>query len=194
MFRPEHRVSFQVLKKEVGMCSALRAMIPAVLKSRRTKYEAEKNADEVDKKKTAMKNNFKFLALIYGELQRRYGTPRGTELMRAILMNVAPGFFSGFTPLGPDDDLTDFIKVYKSFECHNLVFDVIEESKERFEIVVRRCLIYESFNELGMAHLAPCICDSAFTYFQSYHPRLKYMKDRVIAKGDDTCHEIFVWD
>ncbi|MBW1689698.1 MAG: hypothetical protein JRI71_06485 [Deltaproteobacteria bacterium] len=44
-----------------------------------------------------------------------------------------------------------FARVYKAFERKNIVFDVVEESKERFEILVKRCLIYKAFNELGIA-------------------------------------------
>ena len=77
-----------------------------------------------------------------------------------------------------------FARVYKAFERKNIVFDVVEESKERFEILVKRCLIYEAFNELGIADLTQWMCDIAFEYFSCYHPNMTYMKDRMIARGD----------
>ena len=92
------------------------------------------------------------------------------------------------------DDLTDFIKIYKDFEINNIVFDVIEESEEKFEIVIKRCFIYESFNELGLEDLTKWMCDIAFNYFSNYHPKIKYIKDRMIARGDDNCHEVFTWE
>lgn len=102
-------------------------------------------------------------------------------------------FFRGFTSLGCEERLADFIKIYKDFESHNAVFNVIEESKQKFEIVIRRCLIYEAFKELGLGNLTQWMCDIAFAYFKNYHPQMKYMKARMIAGGDETCREIFVW-
>ncbi len=60
--------------------------------------------------------------------------------------------------------------------------------------MIRRCLVYEPFGELGLRNLTPLMCDIAFTYFSDEHPGTKYMKDRMIARGDATCHEIFVWE
>jgi hypothetical protein len=77
------------------------------------------------------------------EMPRRYGTPRTNEIMREILMRGGKVFFRGFTLLGQDDDMMSFARVYKVFEKNNIVFHVVEESKEKFEIVVKRCLVYE---------------------------------------------------
>ncbi len=38
------------------------------------------------------------------------------------------------------------------------------------------------------------MCDIAFNYFSHYHPRMTYAKDRMIARGDETCHEVFIWE
>ena len=89
---------------------------------------------------------------------------------------------------------TFFADIYKDFESKNIVFDVIEQSETRFEIEVKRCLIYESFQELGMDELTQWMCDIAFAYFSGYHPRMRYTKDRMIARGDSTCHEVFEWE
>ena len=194
MFEPEYRVGFRVLREEIGLVSTLKVAIPAFFKSLTISYDVEGNPEEDERTKARIKNHFKLLALMYRELQKRYGTPSTNEIMRETLMKGGQAFFRGFTPLGPDDDLRSFAKVYKDFESHNIVFDVIEESKEKFEIVVKRCLIYESFKELGISALTQWMCDIAFAYFSSYHPRMKYMKDRMIARGDDTCHEVFVWE
>ena len=193
MFEPEYRIGFRVLKKQLGLWSTLKAIIPAVLKSMTINYETVKTLDETDWKKERIKNHFKLLALIYGELQKRYGTQRTNDIMREVLMQGGHSFFRSFAPLGTEDDLTDFIEIYKAFESHNIVFDVIEESKQRFEIVIGRCLVYEVFKEIGLGDLTQWMCDIAFAYFESYHPKMEYMKDRMIARGDDTCHEVFIW-
>jgi hypothetical protein len=103
-------------------------------------------------------------------------------------------FFRGFRPLRSGEALKDFAGTYKKFEKNNIVFDVMEESENRFEIVVRRCLVFEAFNELGLSALSQWMCDIGFEYFSGYHPRITYEKDRMIARGDSTCHEVFTWE
>jgi len=194
MFKPEYRVGFLVLKREIGLLPTLRIVISAILKSFKIDAESEQIDDKTNKTKTRIKNYFKLLALMYERLQRQYGRDCSNEIMQKVLMEGGQVFFRGFKPLRLNDDLTDFTKIYKNFESNNIVFDVIEESEQRFEIVIRRCLIYESFIELGLEDLSKWMCDIAFNYFSNYHPRMKYIKDRMIARGDDTCHEVFIWE
>ena len=193
MFEPEYRIGFRVLRKQLGLRSTLKAVIPAALKSMTINYETGKNLDETELKKERIKNHFRLMAVMYNELLKRFGSQTTNEIMREVLMEGGQAFFRGFAPLGAEDDLIDFIDTYKAFESHNIVFDVIEESKQRFEIVIRRCLIYEAFRELGLGDLTQWMCDIAFAYFKSYHPKMEYTKDRMIARGDDSCHEVFVW-
>lgn len=193
MFEPEYRIGLRVLRETIGTWPTLKFVIPAIFKSMRIRYHAGNNADVPERTKAQLKNHFKLLAQLYKELQGPYGTPKANEIMREVLMRGGKAFFRGFTPLGENEDLVSFARVYKTFESNNIVFDVVEESKEKFEIVVKRCLIYESFNELGIADATQGMCEIAFQYFSGYHPRMTYMKDRMIARGDETCHEVFVW-
>jgi hypothetical protein len=193
MFEPEYRVGFLVLKKEIGLFPTLKVVIPAAFKSLVIKYKADRDLDDAEEKKTGIKNHFRLLAFTYKEVQRRFGTQKTNEIMHEVLMKGGQVFFRGFEPLGSEDNLLDFSTVYRDFESHNVVFDVVEESRQKFEIVIRRCLIYEAFKELGMGDLTQWMCDIAFAYFRGYHPKITYVKDGMIARGDETCHEIFMW-
>ena len=193
IFNPEYRTGFRMLKKEIGLWPTIKVAIPSVLELLRINYKAGDNADKDGIKKTKIKNHFNLLALMYGKLCKRYGTWRTKEIMYTVLMEGGQVFFQGFTPLGPGSDLTDFVRIYKDFESRNIVFDVIEESNLKFEIVIKRCLIYEAFKELGMGDITIWMCDVASAYFKNYHPKILYVKDRMIARGDNTCHEIFTW-
>jgi hypothetical protein len=193
MFEPEYRVGFRVLVKKIGFLDALGVTLHALLKSLGMNYEVDENAEESEKKKAEIKNHFKLLALMYKELRRCYKTERSEEIIRSVMMEGGQVFFRGFTPLGSHERLRDFVRVYTDFERHNIVFDVVEETDTRFEIVIRRCLVFESFKELEVPELSQWMCDIASEYFKGYHPRMRYEKDRMIARGDDTCHEVFTW-
>ena len=194
MLEPEYRVGFRVLSRHIGLLGCLRVVVPAAVRSLLVSYPTGGDGDGAEHAKARIKDHFKLLALLYGQLHKRYGKERTNEIMRDVLMTGGQVFFRGFSPLGRGDDLRDFARIYREFESHNIVFDVIEESEAKFEITIGRCLIYEAFNELGVADLTRWMCDIAFEYFSHYDPRMQYQKDRMIARGDDTCHEVFTWE
>lgn len=193
MLEPEYRVGFRILSDEIGILPTLKTSIPSLIKALGIRYRADEKTSSAEKKKAAIKNHFRLLAFLCKALQRRYGTERTDEIMQRILMEGGKVFFRGFRPLRPGEDLRDFAQVYSAFENNNILFEVIEESHDKFELIIRRCFIYEAFNELGIGRLTRWMCDIAFAYFREYHPRMIYNKDRMIARGDKTCHEVFIW-
>lgn len=193
MLEPEYTAGFGVLRKQTGLWCTMKVVSSTALESLKKQCETKENLDETGRTKARIKNRFVLLALIHKELQNKHGAQRTNEIMHEVVMKGGQVFLRGFARLGPRDDFTDSARTYKEFERRNIVFDVVHESKDKFEIVVRRCLVYESFRELGIGDLTRWLCDIAYAYFESYHPRVKHVKDRMIARGDDTCHEIFAW-
>ena len=185
--------SVRLLKDEIGLISAYWVGIPAEMKANKFQFTASADADQPEKNKTALKNHFKLAAQLYPRLQKKYGKQLSDEIMGKVVVKVAHCFFKGFKPIGPNDKFPAFAKIYKDFESHNLVFEVIQETDTKLEVMVRRCLIYEAMKDLGMGKLTKNLCNFAYTYFESYHPKIKYLKDCAIGKGDNTCHETFLW-
>jgi len=194
MLAPEYRVGFRVLREKIGSWAALTIAIPAFLKALTIKHKVEKVSDKTEAAKADLKNHFQLLANMYQMLEKRYGKAHTDRIMKEVLLQGGNVFFRGFTRLGPGEKLSDFTAIYKAFEGNNIVFDVIEETDKRFEIEIRRCLVFEAFNELGVPALTRWMCDIAFHYFSQYHPQMTYEKDRMIARGADSCHEVFTWD
>ena len=193
MLAPEYRVGFRVLQEKIGLWAALSIAIPAFLKALMVKHKVEEGSGKAEAAKTDLKNHFQLLANMYQLLKKRYGEARTDGIMKDVLLEGGDVFFRGFTRLGPGEKLSEFVEIYKAFERNNIVFDVIVETDKRFDIEIKRCLVFEAFNELGVPALTQWMCDIAFHYFSRYHPQMTYEKDRMIARGADSCHEIFTW-
>ena len=162
------------------------------LKSKNIKYRVN-DFDVITIKKNILKNHFKHLASLYTEMRQHYTEEKTLDVMHRILVQCGPIFMRSFKQLGPNEDLSNFISIYKEFEKQDLIFDILEESPKRFEIIVKRCLIFEVFKELGLEKIIRWMCDIAFLFFVKYRPKLKYSKDQMIAKGNESCHEVFIW-
>jgi hypothetical protein len=193
MLAPEYRVGFQVLRKKIGLLAAVKIAILAYFKTLMVKHKVEEGSDKTELTKANLKNYFQLLANMYQMLEKCYGKTRTDEVMKDVLIEGGDVYFRGFTRLGLGEKLREFVVIYKAFEKDNIIFDVIEETNKRFEIEVKRCLVFEAFNELGVRSLTQWMCDIAFHYFSRYHPKMTYEKDRMIARGADSCHEIFTW-
>jgi hypothetical protein len=194
MLAPEYLVGFRILTKRIGFWNAFSIAIPAFFQALMVNHKAEKGADPAETTKADLKNHFQILANMVQILEKRYGAVRTDEIMKEVLFQGGDVFFRGFKKLRPGESLKDFVDIYKEFERNNIVFDVIEETEGRFEIEIKRCLVYEAFNELGIPALTQWMCDIAFQYFSRYHPQMTYEKDRMIARGAASCHEIFSWE
>jgi hypothetical protein len=190
---PEYRVGFRVLREKIGSWASLSIAIPALFKALMVKHKVEEGLDKAEVTKANLKNHFQLLANMYQILEKRHGKARTDEVMKEVLLEGGDVFFRGFTRLGSGEKLSKFVEIYKAFESNNIVFDVIEETDKRFEIEIRRCLVFEAFCELGVPALTQWMCDIAFHYFSRYHPHITYQKDRMIARGADSCHEVFTW-
>jgi hypothetical protein len=193
MLTPEYRVGFRVLREKIGLWTALTIAIPAFFNALMINHRVEESSDKTERTKADLKNHFQLLANIYQMLEKRYGKASTDEVMKDVLFEGGDVYFRGFTRLGPGEKLREFAAIYKAFECKNIVFDVMEETDKRFEIEIKRCLVFEAFNELGVPALTQWMCDIAFHYFSLYHPQMTYEKDRMIARGADSCHEVFTW-
>ena len=193
MLAPEYRAGLGVLRKKLGLWAALSIAIPAFFKALMVKHKVEEGSSRAEVAKADLKNHFQLLANMYQMLEKRYGKARSDGIMKEVLLEGGSVFFRGFTRLGPGEKLSEFVEIYKAFECNNIVFDVIEETDKRFEIEIKRCLVFEAFNELGVPALTQWMCDIAFHYFSRYHPQMTYEKDRMIARGANSCHEVFTW-
>jgi len=182
-----------LLEKEIGLEDALEIGTKAAFNAQKMNFEFPEGADRGDRNKVNLKNYFKLHGEMYKLLQEKYGSERAKEVMSNSIVTMAKGFFKGFAPIGPDDKLLDFAKVYKEFESNNLIFDIIKEDEKEIDYKVNRCAIHESMSELGMGELVTNLCGFAHLYFMGYHPKIKYLKDKAIGKGDPYCHEWFVW-
>ena len=193
MLAPEYRAGFAVLRKKIGFRAALSIAIPAFFKSLVVKHKAEEGSDKTELAKADLKNHFQLLANIYQMLEKQCGKACTNDIMKDMLLEGGNVYFRGFRPLGAGEKLSKFVEIYKAFESKNIVFDVMEQTDKRFEIEIKRCLVFEAFNELGVPSLTQWMCDIAFNYFSRYHPQMTYEKDRMIARGADSCHEVFTW-
>jgi hypothetical protein len=181
------------LREKIGLRAALSIAIPAFFKALMAKHKVEEGSGEAEATKVDLKNHFQLLANIYQMLEKQYGKIRTDEIIRDVLLEGGNAYFRGFTRLSPGEKLGEFVEIYKEFERNNIIFDVIEATDKRFEIEIKRCLVFEAFNELGIPALTQWMCDIAFNYFSQYHPQMTYEKDRMIARGADSCHEVFTW-
>jgi hypothetical protein len=193
MLAPEYRTGLRALRAEIGLRAAASIGMSSWGRALLVRRHVAPSSDPAEVNKADLKNHFQLLANMYHMLERRYGQLRTDLIMKNVLLRGGHVYFRGFTPLGPGERLREFAQIYKTFERRNIVFDVLEENDTHFEIEIRRCLVFEAFNELGVPALTRWMCDIAFHYFSRYHPQMSYAKDRMIARGAATCHEVFAW-
>jgi hypothetical protein len=186
-------MAVSLLEKELDTSSAKEIGITAAMNAKDISYSAPEGAEQPEINKAGLKNAFNLIQQIYKELLKKYETEKADAVISNVIVSVAQGFFANFKPIGDGEGLLEYAEVYKGFENNNLVYDIVQETPEKIEYNVNRCLIKEAMDDLDMGHLTTNLCGFAHLYFMRYHPNIYYLKDRSIARGDATCHEVFEW-
>ena len=70
--------------------------------------------------------------------------------------------------------------------------EVLEVTDKRIALKLTRCRAAEAFEHLGATELCRLYCDTDFASIKAFNPKMKLMRTKTIAAGDDHCDHIFV--
>ena len=68
---------------------------------------------------------------------------------------------------------------------------VIESTDSYVAIIVRRCKVYEAFNELGFPEIGRLYCKADYAFTEAFNPEMKLLRTKMISNGDEFCNHIW---
>ncbi|MGQ9596172.1 MAG: L-2-amino-thiazoline-4-carboxylic acid hydrolase [Thermoproteota archaeon] len=77
-----------------------------------------------------------------------------------------------------------------SKEAHE--FEVIRESEETLEVVVKKCIHAEVFKKFNAADIGEkMICSGDHHVIKGFDHGIELIRDKLLMRGDDCCHFLF---
>ncbi len=150
------------------------------------------------------KEFIEFVALpiwVYLNLKATIGVHKALEIMRiALLTGGVAQQNLAFDPVHTDRTFENLID--KELEINRTgltrwnTLEIVERTKERFEMKITRCLFHEVAISLGVPELLPMACQIDNAVFNAYLPdQVRFHRGGVnqrIADGASACH--FIWE
>lgn len=85
-----------------------------------------------------------------------------------------------------------FSKHYQETEPEKDYLEVLEVSNRHIALKISRCRAWEAFKKLGMPELCPLLCEGDYAFSNAFNPKMKLIRTKTIADGDDYCDHIWV--
>ena len=73
-------------------------------------------------------------------------------------------------------------------ESHLMEWEIVEQTDDKIEIKITRCLFAEAFKELGDTELGYIIsCEQDFHFAKGFNPKIKLTRTKTLMEGHDYC-------
>lgn len=71
---------------------------------------------------------------------------------------------------------------------------ILEASPDKICIKITRCPAEKVFRNRDLLKLCEIYCDSDFETAKIINPKVKLVRDKTLAKGDDYCNHCWIWE
>ncbi len=129
------------------------------------------------------------------KLSNEIGPERFLAALRDAASQAATESVSRAAASVPARDLATFALYMKTQPVYRsaLVFDVVEERANAFEIHVSQCLWAKSFRSRNAADIGyAAICHADYAASTAFNPRMTMIRTKTLMQGDDCCNHRYV--
>ena len=124
------------------------------------------------------------------------GTQKAYEILKKGWIKVGiknqNSRFEGMPLDPPEGRLKALGEFFQKAAAERPEIKVIEASPTRVAIEISRCLTYDVCKAHGIPELCQLYCDSDYPVARHIHPKVKMVRDKVIAYGDNLCNHSWV--
>ena len=92
----------------------------------------------------------------------------------------------------PEGRLKALGEFFKSQTAGRPEIKVVEASPKRVAIEISRCPTYDVCKAQGVPEVCQMYCDSDYIVAKQIHPKVKMVRNKVIAYGDNLCNHTWI--
>jgi len=132
-----------------------------------------------------LRNRYELASYFYKAARNELGQERALEVMGEGWTGWACDQMARFARGVPKNDMATFAGRIK--KANTIDVEVEQETDDRLNIKVTRCLHYEVLKDLGVPELCVVYCDSDYEAARAYNPRMAMTRQHEIARGHPIC-------
>ena len=86
-------------------------------------------------------------------------------------------------------------QAFESMQKNHLIYSIKEDSDEKLEFNVTKCIFTEVCKELDSTELGYAIfCHGDYDYAKTLHPKGRMVRNRTKMQGDPYCDHTYIWE
>jgi len=122
------------------------------------------------------------------EMEKNFG-PKVREIVKEMAQNqeFSPRDYCGT----PEHDLKEFCESIDHMAAGSHTWEKVIDESDQIGYQFTRCMYAEVFCELGEPDLGLILCAIDKPWVESYNPRLKFQRNKVLMNGDEMCNHLY---
>ncbi|UCE54311.1 MAG: L-2-amino-thiazoline-4-carboxylic acid hydrolase [Desulfobacterales bacterium] len=131
----------------------------------------------------------------YINIMKRFSDYLGMDKLLELIKRAVEENNKRIATDNPKHTLSKFVEYGKEAYKNMMVYEVIEESDEVFEMKVTECLWAKTFRDKKATDIGyATICHGDFTEAGAYHPKLRLKRTKTLMQGHDCCNHRWTWE
>jgi hypothetical protein len=141
------------------------------------------------------RNNLRLALYLSIQLIEEVGKERALEIIeKAWAQYGINNWKTRLEGIPPDEVLRTMALWFKAQAEFRSELRVVEATQKCLRIEFTRCLTYDVCKEMGVPEVCQKYCDSDYKVIPLMYPKIKLVRDKELAYGDDCCNHCWVID
>ena len=148
----------------------------------------------MDEKAKERIREYKLAAEIYTEMSDELGKENALKIVRRVLDKRQIKAADELKETLGGNSFELLAEYYHRKASDNKNLKILEITDKQIACKITRCESAEAFKALGCPEICQEYCDTDFDYIKAFNPKMKLIRTKTIAGGDDYCDHIWVFE
>jgi len=139
-------------------------------------------------------DRYKLAVAFYNEFKAELGEPRALAIAQKAFEKLQIQVGKDLAEQLGDNSLQALAEHIRKQAAERDNQEVVEITDRLIATRITYCPAPAAFAELGAPDLCRLYCDSDYAYIQAFNPKMRMVRTKIIAAGDDCCNHTWVLD
>ena len=139
-------------------------------------------------------NRYEMAVAFAKQMVEELGEPRALAIMARALEKMQVKVAQDLAQKLGDNSLAALAEHIRQQAAQRDNLQVVEITDKLIATRVTRCRSAEAFKHLGAPEICRLYCDSDYAYIRAFNPKMRMVRTKTIAAGDEYCNHIWALD
>jgi len=139
-------------------------------------------------------NRYEMAVAFYRQMVEELGEPAALAIAARALEKMQLKVARDLAEKLGDNSLPALAEHIRKQAAQRDTQQVVEITDKLIATRITRCRSAEAFKALGAPELCRLYCDSDYAYIRAFNPKMRMVRTKTIAAGDEYCNHMWVLD